>query len=57
MKYKATKKFDELGRENHHQNLDRPVFDALKSGKSVECDPPKKLIEGGYLVAVKGKGK
>jgi len=58
MKYKATKKFNELGRERNHQGLDRPVFDALKDGKTVECKPPQRLIDDGYLEVVKSnKGK
>lgn len=48
MKYKATPKFKKLTRANSHQGLDKKDFDRLLDGKTVN-DPPKKLIEGGYL--------
>ena len=50
MKYKATIKFIELNRSNAHQGLSREEFNKLWDGKTVECKPPKKLIENGYLV-------
>lgn len=55
MKYVATKKFNELGSENNHQGLERDDYHALKDGNAVECTPPKRLIEGKYLEAVKAK--
>ena len=57
MKYKATKKFKELTIIPHHQNLERKDFWALMNGKIVECDPPKWLIDGGYLERVTAKKK
>ncbi len=55
MKYKPTKKFKELTIDHNHQNLDRKDFLAFMAGKTIECNPPKQLIDNGYLVAVKGK--
>ena len=53
MKYKATKKFRELNRSNAHQGLSRDEFNKFMDGKTVECKPPKALIENGYLVKAK----
>lgn len=50
MKYRPTKKFSELNRSNAHQGLTREEFNKFMDGKTVECKPPKKLIENGYLV-------
>lgn len=49
MKYKPTKKFKELTRANSHQGLSREEFNKFMDGKTVECKPPKALIDNGYL--------
>ena len=49
MKYKATKKFKELTRANAHQGLSREELNKFMDGKTVECKPPKVLIDNGYL--------
>ena len=56
MKYKATAKFKTLSRANHHQGLDRKDFDTFLYGGTVECKPPKKLIDEKYLEKVKKAG-
>ena len=58
MKYKATKLFDQLDASNHHQNLERQEFLALKRGETVEIqNVPVKLIDGKFLVEVKKASK
>jgi len=52
VKYKPTKKFQELTIHPHHQNLERKDFLALMRGETVECSPPEWLIDGGYLEKV-----
>ena len=52
MKYKANPSFSKLGRENNHQGLDKPVFDLLKDGETVECVPPEWLVKRRYLKLV-----
>ena len=53
MKYRPTKKFKQLSRANHHQGLTREQYNKFMDGKTVDCKPPKKLIENGYLVKAK----
>ena len=55
MKYKATKKFKELNRSNAHQGLTREEYNKFMDGKTVDCKPPKVLIEKGYLKKVEAK--
>jgi len=55
MKYKATKKFKELNRSNAHQGLTREQYNRFMDGKTVECKPPKALIENGYLKKAEAK--
>lgn len=57
MKYKATAKFDNLTKANSFQGLGREVFYALRYGKTVECKPPKHLIDEGYIKPVQSKEK
>ena len=52
MRYKPTKKFAELTINPNHQNLDRQVYLAFKRDETVECNPPKILIDEGYLEQV-----
>ena len=52
MKYRATKKFDELGTECSYHGLKPEDYHLLKSGKTI-TDAPEKLIEGGYLMELK----
>ncbi len=55
MRYKANPSFFKLGRINHHQGLDRAIYNALIDGETLEFDPPEKLIKGRYLKLVKDK--
>ena len=55
MRYKPTKKFKELTRANAHQGLTREEFNKFKEGKTVDCKPPKALIDNGYLKKVEAK--
>ena len=55
MKYKATKKFENLGIENSYQQIGERNFRLLKSKKLVEIDnPPEFLIKEKYIEIVKG---
>ena len=53
MRYKATKKFQTLSRANHHQGLSRLEYDTFLYGGTVECKPPKMLINEKYIEKVK----
>ena len=55
MKYKATKKCKTLSRANAHQGLDKVVFDKLMDGKTVDFNPPGRLIENKYLKKVEAE--
>lgn len=57
MRYKATPKFDSLTKANSFQGLEKEVFYALRYGKTVECNPPKHLIDEGYIRPVQSKEK
>ena len=52
VKYKPTEKFKELTIHPNHQNLERQEFLAFRRGETVECSPPKQLIDEGYLEKV-----
>ena len=50
MKYKATKKFLELGIENSYQGLITNEYFDLRAGAEVELrEVPKHLLEGKYI--------
>ena len=56
MKYKATKKFLELGIENSYQGLITNEYFDLRAGAEVELRKvPKHLLEGKYIEEVKPK--
>lgn len=56
MKYKATAKFQKLTKANHHQGLDKDVYEALMEGEVVTLEiPPSRLIDGGYIKEFKEK--
>ena len=56
MKYKPTLKFKTLNKLNAHQGLSREEFIKFMDGKTVDCDPPKRLIDEKYLKKVGQNG-
>ena len=55
-KYKATKKFKELGIENSYQHLEAPDFEDLWNGKIVTCELNNRnqyLIDNKYVEKLK----
>ena len=51
MKYKMSKKMSSISALNDFQGLGREVAMELEAGKEIEIkDPPKHLIDGGYLI-------
>ena len=57
MKYKISKKIQSFSAINDWQGLGKEVAEKLESGESVEIkDPPKNLLDGGYLVENNKKG-
>ena len=56
MKY-IVKKITSISALNDWQGLGKEVAEELEKGESVEIkDPPKALLDGGYLVENKKKG-
>ena len=56
MKY-ILKKITSISALNDWQGLGKEVAETLEKGESVEIkDPPKALLDGGYLVENKKKG-
>ena len=56
MKY-VLKKITSISAINDWQGLGKEVAEKLEKGESVEIkDPPKALLDGGYLVENKKKG-
>lgn len=54
MKYKATKKFQELGIENSYQGLNTDDYFALRNGKIVELNQvPNHLLDGKYIEQIR----
>tara|TARA_R100001244_G_scaffold6749_1_gene8810 strand:+ start:222 stop:398 length:177 start_codon:yes stop_codon:yes gene_type:complete len=54
MKYKMSKKMSSISALNDFQELGREVAMELEAGKEIEIkDPPKHLIDGGYLIKAK----
>ena len=54
MKYKMSKKMSSFSALNDFQGLGREVAMELEAGKEIEIkDPPKHLIDGGYLLEAK----
>ena len=54
MKYKMSKKISSFSALNDFQGLGREVAMELEAGKEIEIkDPPKHLIDGGYLLEAK----
>ena len=54
MKYKMSKKMRSFSALNDFHGLGREVAIELEAGKEIEIkDPPKHLIDGGYLLEAK----
>jgi len=54
MKYKMSKKMSSFSALNDFQGLGKEVAMELEAGKEIEIkDPPKHLIDGGYLLEAK----
>jgi len=54
MKYKMSKKMSSISALNDFQGLGKEVAMELEAGKEIEIkDPPKHLIDGGYLLEAK----
>jgi len=58
MRYKATAKFKELSRINHHSGLDKGSYEELMAGMVVTLKiVPSRLIERGYIKEYKESKK
>ena len=58
MKYKALKKFNELGIENSYQGLETEVYFALQRGEVVDVKGmPAFLIDNNYVKEITEGGK
>mgnify|MGYP003110905068 CR=1 FL=1 len=54
MKYKATKKFNELTAMNNYEGLGIENFQALERGEEVELkEQPQALLDGKFIEKVK----
>jgi hypothetical protein len=54
MKYKATKKFNELTAMNNYEGLGLENFQALERGEEVELkEQPQALLDGKFIEKVK----
>jgi len=54
MKYKMSNKMSSFSALNDFQGLGKEVAMELEAGKEIEIkDPPKHLIDGGYLLEAK----
>ena len=57
MKYKATKKFNELTAMNNYEGLGLENFQALERGEEVELkEQPQALLDGKFIEKVKENG-